>query len=41
MNLHEKVESHLAAKADAGGVELSDFVYDLLNREIEIIEALK
>ena len=39
--LDEKVESYLAAKADAKGVELSDLVNDLLKREIEIIEAVK
>ncbi len=39
--LDVKVESYLAAKADAKGVELSDLVNDLLKREIEIIEAVK
>ena len=39
--LDEKVESYLAAKADAKGVELSELVNDLLRREIEIIESVK
>lgn len=39
--LDEQVESYLAAKADAKGVELSDLVNELLKREIEIIEAVK
>ena len=39
--LDEKVESYLAACADAKGIELSDLVNDLLKREIEIIEAVK
>lgn len=39
--LDEKVEKYLAAKADAKGVELSDLVNDLLQREIDIIEAVK
>ena len=41
VHLEEKVESYLAAKADAKGIELSDLVNDLLKREIEIIEAAK
>lgn len=39
--LDEKVESYLAAKADAKGIELSDLVNDLLKREIDIIEAVR
>lgn len=39
--LDESVQSYLAAKADAKGVELSDLVNDLLKREIEIIEAVR
>ncbi len=39
--LDEKVETYLAAKANAKGVELSDLVNDLLKREIGIIEAVK
>ena len=39
--LNEKVESYLTAKADAKGIELSDLVNDLLQKEIEIIEAVK
>ncbi|MEQ1888938.1 MAG: hypothetical protein ABL951_07140 [Alphaproteobacteria bacterium] len=39
--LDENVEKYLAAKADAKGVELSDLVNDLLQREIDIIEAVK
>lgn len=39
--LDEKVESYLAAKADAKGIELSELVNDLLRREIEIIESVK
>lgn len=39
--LDEKVESYLTAKADAKGVELSVLVNDLLQKEIEIIEAVK
>lgn len=38
--LDEKVETYLAAKAHAKGVELSDLVNDLLKREIEIIETV-
>lgn len=36
-----QVQSYLAARADAKGIELSDLVNDLLKREIEIIEAVK
>ena len=39
--LDEKVEAYLTAKAEAKGVELSDLVNDLLEREIAIIEAVK
>jgi hypothetical protein len=38
--LDDAVQSYLAAKAEAKGVELSDLVNDLLKREIEIIEAM-
>jgi len=38
--LDEKVETYLAAKASARGIELSDLVNDLLKREIEIIETV-
>lgn len=34
--LDKKVEIYLAAKAAAKGIELSDLVNDLLNKEIEI-----
>ena len=39
--LDAKVQTYLAAKAHAKGVELSDLVNDVLKREIEIIEAVK
>lgn len=39
--LDESVQSYLATKAHAKGVDLSDLVNDLLRREIEIIEAVK
>ncbi|MCL2644268.1 MAG: hypothetical protein FWD51_02290 [Betaproteobacteria bacterium] len=39
--LDESVQSYLAAKANAKGIDLSDLVNDLLRREIEIIEAVK
>ena len=39
--LDEHVESYLAAKASAKGIELSDLVNDMLKRDIEIIEATK
>lgn len=39
--LDDQVQSYLAAKADAKGVELSDLVNDLLRREIDLIEAVK
>lgn len=35
--LDKKVEIYLAAKADAKGMDLSDLVNDLLNKEIAII----
>lgn len=38
--LDDQVQSYLAAKAEAKGVELSDLVNDLLKREIEIIESV-
>ena len=38
--LDEQVQSYLAAKADAKGVELSDLVNDMLRREIEMIETV-
>ena len=37
--LDAKVESYLAAKADAKGVELSELVNELLKKDIELIEA--
>ena len=36
--LDKKVEIYLAAKAAAKGMELSDLVNDLLNKEIEIVK---
>jgi len=39
--LDEQVETYLAAKASAKGIELSDLVNDMLKRDIEIIEATK
>lgn len=36
--LDKKIETYLAAKADAKGIELSDLVNDLLNKEIVIIK---
>jgi hypothetical protein len=39
--LDKKVETYLAAKADAKGMELSDLVNDLLKKEIDIIETMK
>lgn len=39
--LDEGVQSYLATKAEAKGIELSDLVNDLLKREIEIIEAVR
>jgi FimV-like protein len=36
--LDKKVEIYLAAKAAAKGIELSDLVNDLLNKEIEIVK---
>lgn len=39
--LNEKVESYLVARAAAKGVELSDLVNDLLQKDIELIEAGK
>jgi hypothetical protein len=39
--LDDAVQTYLAARADAKGIELSDLVNDLLKREIEIIEAVK
>jgi hypothetical protein len=38
--LDENIQSYLAEKAEAKGVELSDLVNDLLRREIEIIESV-
>lgn len=38
--LDEQVQSYLAAKAEAKGIDLSDLVNDLLRREIEIIRAV-
>jgi hypothetical protein len=39
--LDESVQSYLATKANAKGIELSDLVNDLLRREIEIIETVR
>jgi hypothetical protein len=39
--LDESVQSYLAGKVEAKGIDLSDLVNDLLKREIEIIEAVK
>lgn len=36
--LDKKIETFLAAKADANGMELSDLVNDLLNREIVVMK---
>lgn len=38
--LDKKVEIYLAAKAAAKGIEISDLVNDLLNKEIEIIKGM-
>ena len=38
--LDKKVETYLAAKAAAKGIELSNLVNDLLRKEIEIIEEM-
>ena len=38
--LDEQVQSYLAAKAQAKGIDLSDLVNDLLKREIEMIQAV-
>jgi hypothetical protein len=39
--LDEEVQTYLAKKAEAKGVELSELVNKLLKKEIEIIEAVK
>jgi len=39
--LDEKVETYLVARAAAKGMELSDLVNDLLQKDIELIEAGK
>lgn len=39
--LEEDVQSYLAAKADARGMELSELVNQLLKQDIELIEAAK
>lgn len=39
--LDENVQSYLAAKADARGIDLSDLVNQLLKKDIELIEAAK
>ena len=36
--LDEQVQSYLAAKADARGVELADLVNEMLKKDIELIE---
>ena len=40
LNLDEQVQSYLAAKAQAKGIDLSNLVNDLLKREIEMIQAV-
>lgn len=37
--LDEAIETYLAKKAEAKGVELSDLVNELLKKDIELIEA--
>ena len=39
--LDEKVQTYLAARADAKGVDLSELVNELLKKDIELIEAAK
>ena len=39
--LDEKVQTYLAARADAKGIDLSELVNDLLKKDIELIEAAK
>jgi hypothetical protein len=39
--LDEEVQTYLAKKAEAKGVELSELVNKLLKKETEIIEAVK
>ena len=39
--LDENVQSYLAARADARGIDLSDLVNQLLKKDIELIEAAK
>lgn len=39
--LDEKVQSYLAARAEARGIELSELVNQLLRKDIELIEAGK
>ena len=39
--LDEEVQTYLADKADAKGVELSDLVNEMLKKEIEIIEVVR
>lgn len=36
--LDEQVQSYLAARADARGVELADLVNEMLKKDIELIE---
>ena len=38
--LDERVQGYLAAKAQAKGIDLSALVNDLLQREIELVEAM-
>jgi hypothetical protein len=39
--LDEKVQTYLAARADAKGIDLSELVNDLLKKDIELIEAAR
>ncbi len=39
--LDEKVESYLAAHAADKGIDLSDLINDLLQKDIELIESMK
>ena len=39
--LDEEVQTYLAGKADAKGVDLSDLVNEMLKKEIEIIEVVR
>ena len=39
--LDEKVESYLAARAADKGIDLSDLINDMLQKDIELIEAAR